>query len=143
LNRVRIWIDPMRYLLDTNVCVDYLTGRYPMVAERLCAIAPGDVTISAIAVAELRYGADKSARTKENHIALDTFLENVATLDFDRDAAACYGVLRSMLEKTGTPIGPNDMLIAAQALASNTILVTDNVSEFERVAGLTIDNWRE
>ena len=133
----------MRYLLDTNVCVDYLTGRYPCVAERLRSVHPSDVAISAIAVAELRYGADKSARAAANHRALDVFLGDVATLDFDQQAAAAYGSLRTALEKAGTPIGPNDMLIAAQALATRTVLITDNLSEFGRVNGLLLENWRE
>ena len=132
----------MRYLLDTNVCVDYLTGRYPHVAERLQGAAPADVAVSAIAVAELRYGADKSARPDANHQALDILLGDVATLDFDREAAAAYGRLRTSLERDGTPIGPNDMLIAAQALAAQLILVTDNTGAFGRVKGLVVENWR-
>ena len=132
----------MRYLLDTNVCVDYLTGRYPCVAERLQATVPADVAVSAIAVAELRYGADKSARPDANHRVLGMFLGDVATLDFDGEAAAAYGRLRTSLERDGTPIGPNDMLIAAQALAAQLILVTDNTGEFGRVKGLVVENWR-
>lgn len=132
----------MSYLLDTNVCVDFLTGRYPRVVERLLATAPGEVRVSAIAVAELRYGADKSARPEANHLAFHRFLDDVATLDFDREAAAAYGRLRTLLERAGSPIGPNDMLIAAQALAEGLVLVTDNTSEFERIEGLLIENWR-
>jgi tRNA(fMet)-specific endonuclease VapC len=132
----------VRYLLDTNVCVDYLTGRYASVAERLRLVAPPDVAVSAVAVAELRYGAEKSGRAAANHGALALFLGDVTTLDFDREAAAAYGRLRSSLEKDGTPIGANDMLIAAQALAAQLILVTDNTDEFQRVPGLVIENWR-
>jgi len=112
------------------------------VAERLRATSPENVVVSAVAVAELRYGADKSARPEANHRALDLFLGDVAALDFDQEAAAAYGRLRTSLEKAGTPIGPNDMLIGAQALASNAILVTDNVAEFDRVKGLVTENWR-
>jgi tRNA(fMet)-specific endonuclease VapC len=132
----------VRYLLDINVCVDYLTGRYPRVAERLQATPPADVAVSAIAVAELRYGADKSARPDANHRALGMFLEDVATLDFDGEAAAAYGRLRTSLERDGMPIGPVDMLIAAQALAARLILVTDNTGELGRVKGLVVENWR-
>lgn len=132
----------MSYLLDTNVAVDYLTGRYPAVGTKLRALRPEEVSISAIAVAELRYGADKSRKAAENHRLLDAFLAEVATLDFDLEAAAAYGELRAALEAGGIPIGPNDMLIAAQAIAERMILVSDNVGEFRRVPGLTLLNWR-
>jgi tRNA(fMet)-specific endonuclease VapC len=132
----------MRYLLDTNVCVDYLNGCYPRVIERLQEANPADVAVSAIAVAELRYGASKSSRPEANHHALDLFLGDVATLDFDREAATAYGALRTSLERSGTPIGPNDMLIAAQALAGGLILVSDNTDEFARVTGLRVETWR-
>lgn len=132
----------MRYLLDTNVCVDYLAGRFPAVAARLQSLPPEEVAISAIAVAELRFGADKSARVDANHQRLDLFLNDVAVLDFDHAAARAYGTLRSALERSGTPIGPNDMLIAAQALAAGVVLVTANLDEFRRVAGLEVESWR-
>jgi tRNA(fMet)-specific endonuclease VapC len=132
----------MRYLLDTNVCVDYLNGRYPKVIERLHQVQPGDVAVSVIAVAELRYGADRSSRPEENHKRLDLLLEDLAALEFDLDSAAEYGQVRSELERTGTPIGPNDMLIAAQARAHDLILVTDNLSEFERIDRLSVETWR-
>jgi tRNA(fMet)-specific endonuclease VapC len=130
------------YLLDTNVAVDYLTGRYPAVAERLRSLVPEDVAISSVAVAELRYGADTSSRQNENHARLDAFLADVPTVDFDLRAAAAYGRLRSRLEAAGTPIGPNDMLIAAQALAEGLVLVSSDVSEFRRVQGLEVEDWR-
>lgn len=132
----------MSYLLDTNVAVDYLTGRHPSVATKLRALRPDEVSISAIAVAELRYGADRSRKPVENHRLLDLFLADVATLDFDLGAAAAYGRLRATLEAGGTPIGPNDMLIAAQAVAERLILVSDNLGEFRRVPGLEVQNWR-
>ncbi len=132
----------MRYLLDTNVCVDYLTGRFPRVIAKLRELRPDDIAISVIAVAELRYGADKSARVAENHASLDRFLGDVLTLEFDAAAARAYGVLRSALERAGRPIGPNDMLIAAQALAHEVVLVTANQAEFGRVDGLEVESWR-
>lgn len=130
------------YLLDTNVCVDYLTGRYPGVATRLHQLSPAAVATSSIAVAELRYGAQKSQRPAENHRRLDLLLEDLPVLDVDLGAAAAYGGLRRELERRGQLIGPNDMLIAAQALAHGVVLVTDNVSEFGRVEGLQVENWR-
>lgn len=132
----------MQYLLDTNVCVDYLNGRYPKVIERLQRVKPTEIAVSAIAVAELRYGAEKSARSEANHRRLDLLLEDLAALDFDLRAAAEYGRIRSELERSGTLIGPNDMLIAAQARAHDVVLVTDNLTEFERVGRLRVENWR-
>ena len=132
----------MRYLLDTNVCVDYLTGRFPSVVERLQALTPDDVCVSSIAVAELRYGAEKSSRSEENHRRLDLFFGDLPLVDFDAPAALAYGQLRTRLECEGVPIGPNDMLIAAQAMAGHLVLVTDNQSEFGRVQGLRTENWR-
>jgi tRNA(fMet)-specific endonuclease VapC len=130
------------YLLDTNVAVDYLTGRYPAVAEKLRSLVPEEVAISSVAVAELRYGADKSGRQAENLARLDAFLADVPTVDFDLRAAAAYGRLRALLEAAGTPIGPNDMLIAAQALAEGLVLVSSDVSEFRRVPDLQVQDWR-
>ena len=132
----------MRYLLDANVCVDYLNGRFPSVAAKLQSLAPEEVAISVVAVAELRFGADKSARAEANHHRLDLFLGDVAVLDFERDAARAYGSLRAALERSGTPIGPNDMLIAAQALAAGTVLVSANLDEMRRVPGLAVESWR-
>ena len=133
----------MRYLLDTNVCVDYLNGRYPSVTERLQRSRPADVCTSAIVAAELRYGAEKSNHRRQNQARLDHFLGEVAVIDFDAGASEIYGRLRCGLERDGTIIGPNDMLIAAHALSLRTTLVTDNVKEFSRVRSLRLENWRE
>ncbi|HXO19971.1 MAG TPA: type II toxin-antitoxin system VapC family toxin [Thermoanaerobaculia bacterium] len=133
----------MRYLLDTNACVDYLTGRYSSVVDRLRQVSSQDVFVSSVALAELRYGAEKSLHKRRNLDRLDAFAEEVHCLDFDLVAAAIYGRVRAGLETRGTPIGPYDMLIAAQALAMRLVLVTDNVREFMRVEGLEVENWRE
>jgi tRNA(fMet)-specific endonuclease VapC len=133
----------VRYLLDTNVCIDYLSGRHPQVARRLRRLRPRSVAVSAIAAAELRYGAEKIARAAENGARLDALFEDMAVLDFDPESARHYGRLRAALETAGTPIGPNDMLIAAQALAHDLVLVSANEDEFRRVAGLRVENWRE
>lgn len=133
----------MRYLLDTNVCVDFLTGRYPAVAGRLAELRPVDVAVSSVVAAELRYGAEKSSRRAENHRRLDVLLGELPVLELDLDAASVNGRIRAELEARGTPIGPNDLLIGAQALAADRVLVTDNVAEFSRIEGLRIENWRE
>lgn len=130
-------------MLDTNVCIDYLGGRYPQVVERLQQLRPPDVAVSSVAVAELRYGAERSQRKRENHDRLDRLFEDLPVLDFDLQAGAAYGRVRADLEARGTPIGSNDMLIAAQAIAHDLILVGDNVAEFGRVNGLRLENWRD
>lgn len=132
----------MRFLLDTNVCVDFLNGRYSKVAKKLLGLPPDAVGVSSIAVAELRYGAEKSARPKENHGRLDLLLKDLRTLEFGSLAGAAYGRLRAALEERGTPIGPNDMLIAAQAMAHDLVLVSADVSEFARIEELRLENWR-
>lgn len=132
----------MRYLLDTNACVDYLTRRYPRVVVRIQGSSPEDLCLSAVVVAELRYGADHSARRRTNHARIDVLVGEIETLDFDLGAAAAYGRVRAHLEASGTPIGSNDMLIAAHGLSRELTVVTDNVAEFGRVRGLRIENWR-
>jgi tRNA(fMet)-specific endonuclease VapC len=132
----------MKYLLDTNVCVDYLTGRFPQVVRRIQRSAPEDLCLSSIVIAELRYGADKSGKPGRNHQLLDVMTGEIPARDFDSAAASVYGKVRATLEKKGRPIGPNDMLVAAHALSLGLVLVSDNVTEFKRVAGLKLENWR-
>ena len=133
----------MKYLLDSNVCVDYLTGRYPSVTTQIQSVLPEELCLSSIVVAELRYGADKSARSRRNHRLLDVLIDEIPCRDFDSKAASIYGRVRVALERQGQPIGPNDMLIAAHALSLGLVLVSDNVREFKRVRGLRLENWRE
>lgn len=132
----------MPYLLDTNVCVDYLTGRYPAVIDRMRRASPDDLRLSAIVVAELRFGADRSANRKANHGRIDVLVAEIECLDFDLEGAAAYGRVRAALEAAGDPIGPHDMLIGAHALAKGLTLVTDNLREFRRIRGLTVESWR-
>lgn len=133
----------MAFLLDTNACIDYFTARYPKVVSRIQGSSPDDLFVSAVVVAELRYGADHSARRRTNHARIDALVEEIEPLDFDLQAAATYGRVRAQLEARGTPIGPNDMLIAAHALSRGLTVITDNTAEFGRVKGLKVDNWRE
>ena len=133
----------MAFLLDTNACVDYFTGRYPTVVTRIQGSSPEDLFVSVVVVAELRYGADHSARRRTNHARIDALVEEIEPLDLDPRAAAAYGRVRAQLEAGGTPIGPNDMLIAAHALSRGLTVVTDNTAEFRRVKGLKVENWRQ
>jgi len=132
----------VKFLLDTNACVDYLNGRHPALVRRIQQSPPADLALSAVVVAELRFGADRSDRPKTSHARVDVLVSEIPTVDFDVEAAAAYGRIRARLEAAGTPIGPNDMLIAAQAIALGLVLVTDNVREFRRVKGLVVQNWR-
>ena len=132
----------MKFLLDTNACVDYLNRRFANVVERIQSSSPEEICLSSVVVAELRYGADRSGKKAENHQRLDLLTSNIQCIDFDVAAARVYGRVRSALETKGTPIGPYDMMIAAHTLSLGLILVTDNEDEFQRVAGLKIENWR-
>lgn len=133
----------MASLLDTNACIDYFTARYPKVVARIQGSSPDDLFLSVVVVAELRYGADRSARRRANHARIDALIEEIEPLDFDLRAAATYGRVRAQLEAGGAPIGPNDMLIAAHALSRGLTVITDNTAEFGRVKGLKVENWRE
>ncbi len=132
----------MKYLLDTNVWVDYLGGQFPRVTRRIRRCSPEDLCLSSIVVAELRYGADKSQKKLSNHARIDILVNEVQFLDFGVEAARAFGRVRTELEGKGQIIGPYDMLIAAHALSEQLVLVTDNVREFQRVEELEIENWR-
>ncbi|MCL4201067.1 MAG: type II toxin-antitoxin system VapC family toxin [Pirellulaceae bacterium] len=131
----------MKYLLDTNICVFVIRRKSPQVLVQLEKYAADEVGVSAVTVAELRYGADKSERPAQNHAALDAFLVPLVTVDFGSEAAECYGKIRSQLERRGTPIGPLDTMIAAHSLCLGVPLVTNNTIEFSRVPGLQFEDW--
>jgi len=99
----------MRYLLDTNACVDYLNGRFPRLTKRIQQSVPSDLAISSVAVTELRYGAEKSTQRHRNHERLDVFLGDVPCVDFDSSAPFVYGRVRAVLERRGMIIGPYDL----------------------------------
>jgi len=132
----------MKYLLDTNVWIDYLTGRYPTIATHIQESPPDELCLSSVVMAELRYGAEKSQRKRSNHRLLDTLAQEVRCVDFDVNAATTYGEVRTALEKRGRPLCAYDMLIAAHALSLGLILITDNEREFNRVRSLVVENWR-
>ena len=131
----------MKYLLDTSTCIYIINKKPPPAVARVRSKQPEDVAVSTITVAELEYGVYRSQNTDQNRIALLEFLVPLAILDFDQSAAAVYGSIRASLESRGTPIGPMDLLIAAQAMSQGLILVTNNEREFGRVEGLGIENW--
>jgi len=131
----------MKYLLDTNLCIYLIKRRPSAVLTHLKRQLPAHVAISAITVAEMRYGADKSQWGAKNHQALGTFFSAFRVIDFDIQAAQVYGKLRAALERAGRPLGSLDLLIASQALTLNLILVTNNTKEFSQVPQLRIENW--
>lgn len=130
-------------LLDTNVVIAACNKRPREVALRVDAVltSGAGLAISSIVEFELRYGIAKSDRRRANEMILDQALSMVQVLPFDRDDAAVAGDIRARLERAGTPIGHYDLLIAAQALRHGATLVTANTREFERVAGLKVEDW--
>lgn len=130
----------MKYMLDTNMCI-YAQKNIPQVIEKIKNNFQYGVAISSITLAELEFGVQASANVEKNTIALYKFLSIVEILDFDSSAAIEYGKIRADLKRKGTPIGNMDMLIAAHAKSENLIVVTHNTREFERVAGLKLEDW--
>lgn len=131
----------MIYLPDTNALIRFLNPGSNLVKEHFLAVDPLSVRLCSVTKAELYYGAMKSSRSAENLNLLDEFFANFDSFPFDDDAAIKYGEIRSDLARQGTPIGPNDLMIAAIALVHGAVVVTHNVREFSRVAGLTTVDW--
>jgi tRNA(fMet)-specific endonuclease VapC len=132
----------MRFMLDTNLCIDLMRGKSRGAFDRLRALPVDEAAISTITLAELQFGASKSARRAHHESLIIAFCAPLAIEPFDALAAEIYGTIRAKLEKGGTPIGPLDTLIAAHALSVGATIVTANVREFDRVPGLSVENWR-
>jgi len=130
-----------RVLLDTNVCIALLAGRDAKVRARFELLVPGQVFTCAVVKAELLTGAKKSIRPVESLARVAALLSELESLPFDDNAAQAYSDVRAHLEREGTPIGGNDLMIAAIALANGLIVITRNVREFSRVPGLDVDGW--
>jgi tRNA(fMet)-specific endonuclease VapC len=131
----------MKYLLDTNTCIRYMNGRSRSVAEKLDALKQGEAVVCSVVKAELFYGAMRSQNPTKTIAAQRQFLALFASLPFDDASAEHYGQIRADLAAKGTPIGGNDLLIAAIAIANDLILITHNSGEFSRITGLQIDDW--
>jgi len=131
----------MRFMLDTDSCIALIKRKPASILRRLTALAPGEAGLSAVTLAELRYGVAKSSKREANGQALDEFLLPLEVADFDEPAAEIYGAVRAALEKAGTPIGPLDTQIGAHALSLGAALVSHNVREFRRIPGLTVVDW--
>ena len=133
----------MRYMLDTNICIYTIKHKPEKVFQRLQEIDPEDICVSSVTYAELVHGVEKSAAVEKNRLALLMLLANIEILNFDVDAADCYGKIKADLDKKGTPIDSLDMMIAGHAMSMGYAVVTNNVKEFSRVQGLILENWTE
>jgi tRNA(fMet)-specific endonuclease VapC len=131
----------MLNLLDTDTVIYILKRRPPHVAAHFERCSPEELAISAVSIAELMYGAEKSQHPVKARRAVERIANFLRVLPFDEGAAKVYGRVRSQLEKLGTPIGALDTLIGAHALSARATLVTNNVREFERIPGLRVENW--
>ncbi len=131
----------MKFMLDTNICIYIIKQKPAKVLKRFTQHSPGDILLSSVTLAELRYGAGKSLNVQQNHDALDGFIVPLEIASFDEKAADKYGKVRAQLEKKGQAIGSMDMLIGAHALGLGVTLVTNNTKEFKRIRGLNVENW--
>ena len=132
----------MLYLLDTNIVIAALKG-VASVRRKLETTPISCLVLSPVVLGELEFGAEKSAYPEKNRARLSTLIDNIPISPLDDETSRQYGRIRAQLERNGAPIGSNDFWIAAQALALGAVAVTDNVGEFSRVSGLTIENWLE
>lgn len=129
------------YLLDTNACIRHLNGRAPHLSARLRSFDPQVLAVCSIVKAELFFGSLRSQDPISSRQVQEDFLRDLVSLPFDDTAAEHYARIRADLANSGTPIGPNDLMIAAVALAHHLILVTHNTAEFGRVKGLRFEDW--
>ena len=130
----------MKYLLDTDICI-YALKQNERVLEKLLAHRRSEVAVSVITEAELRAGAAKSTSASKTLRLVENFLRPLTRIDFLSEDAVAYAGVRAKLERAGTPIGPYDTLLAAQAVARKLVMVSNNEREFSRVAGLRVENW--
>ena len=131
----------LRYLLDTNICIYIAKHHPPKVAQRFAQLSPGTVGMSVITFGELRYGAEKSKHRDEALATLIRLNELIPVIELNADVGAAYGSIRLHLERAGSPIGNNDLWIAAHAHSLGVTLVSNNMREFERVPNLALENW--
>lgn len=130
----------MKFLLDTDTCVFWLRGNQT-VQSRLSTVEPEAVAVSVISLAELRYGANCSAKPAANHTTIDDFIGEITILGIDQEIVRAFADLKAQLRKEGLLIEDFDLLIAATARTFGLTLVTNNLAHFERIAGLALENW--
>ena len=130
----------MAYLLDTNIVSDFIRYPWGRCSEHIRSAGGAQVCTSIIVAAELRMGAERQSGSRLA-ARIEEVLARLNVLAFDAPADLHYGRIRAELQRTGKPIGGNDLLIAAHALALGHTLVTDNEKEFSRITGLAVENW--
>ena len=131
----------MKYLLDTDVCIEYLRGANAGIRDRLLALSPHDVSLCSVVKAELLFGAHNSHKVAANLRRLREFFQPFPSIPFDDRAADRYGSVRAHLRREGQEIGSNDLMIAAIAVENDITLVSNNQREFHRVPGLRCEEW--
>lgn len=133
----------MQYMLDTNTLVYVLNARpqHQAVLDRFNAHDPRHLCMSAVTLAELRFGVAQSQRPAATQAKLDRVIAALSVLPFEDRAARAYGTVRAQLQAAGQPIGPLDTMIAGHAVSLGAVLVTNNMREFARVTGLRVENW--
>lgn len=129
------------FVLDTNTCSYIMKRSNASLLNRIRAVPLDDQAVSIVTVAELLYGVRLSSQADRARAAFDAFIPHLAVLDWDYPAAEHYAQIRAHLRRRGSPIGSNDLMIAAHARSIGATLVTNNVREFKRVAGLHVENW--
>lgn len=129
------------YLLDTNVCIEFLRNRNPGVFAKMASHSPTELFLCTVVLSELIYGAVRSDKPAAQLGLVAKFAATFSCLSLDNAAAEIHGQLRADLAALGTPIGPYDSQIAAIALANNLVLVTHDTAEFSRVPGLQLEDW--
>ena len=133
----------MKYLLDTNIISYLMRGTYPSLAEKIFTMQPSDMAISSVTLFELQYGAEKKHWGDTLRNRMWQFLSPFTILPFDASDAISAGNIRAYLTNHGQPIGGYDVMIAAQGMARNLVVVTHNTGEFERIPGIQLEDWVE
>lgn len=131
----------MTYLLDTDSCIFAMKNTSASLVKRITSTRSREIAVSSITLAELEFGCANSQRPQQNRDNLITFLKPFEILDLDQESAEHCGVIRACLEPEGKPLGPMDLLIAAQARSRGLVVVTNNTKHFKRVPGLGVENW--
>lgn len=131
----------MRYFLDTNTIIYAIKGSFKQVEDHFRSVPMESIVIPSVVVAEIEYGAYKSSNYKKTIEKYNEFIRHFDIIGFNEDASRVYGKIRSDLEKLGSPIGPNDLIIASIVIAENGTLITHNTKEFSRIKDLKIEDW--
>ena len=132
----------LKYLLATNIVI-YVIKNRPLSVLQAFNRNQGRMAISSITLAELAHGVEKSSNPARNMSVVEDFVSRLEVLPYDERAAWQYGLIRTALERQGTPIGVNDLHIAGHARSLGLVIVTNNLREFERVPGISVENWVE